>query len=319
MSRKQGHKEEIEISDQSGEPFTAVWNWLLDSQGLTGTEKLVWIALKSYAGCTEIRPSVKTLSRRAGVSTRTAQRTVDALSRKNLLRVERRSRPDGGDATNRYILLPFPKRKGGGPGDTVTPSPGCHGDTPPGDVMSATRMTPCHPKENIKLIKDKKTTGEVVVDLDFIRQLIIGSPFRKLSDPSLKMFMSQYGAEKLFDSLDRLIETYKITGKKIADPMGVLAVGMLRGITTPEGYLPYRERIENEKARKEAAERKRNEEIQKRKTEQEEYLRMSTLFDALPQQERDAWIERARGEMPDTLKGRKYAVRSKAIELFRGG
>jgi hypothetical protein len=319
LSRKQGHQEEIEISDQSGEPFTAVWNWLLDSQGLTGTEKLVWIALKSYAGCREIRPSVKTLSRRAGVSTRTAQRTIDALSRKNLLRVERRSRPDGGDATNRYILLPFPKRKGGGPGDTVTPSPGCHGDTPPGGGTSAPRMTPCHPKENIKLIKDKKTTGEVVVDLDSIRKLVIGSPFRKISDPSLKMFIRQYGAEHLFDSLDRLIETYKLTGKKVADPMGILAVGMLRGITTPEGYLPYWERIEKNKAKKEAAERKRSEEILKRKAEQEEYLRMTALFDALPAQERDAWLERARAEMPGALRDSRYAVRSKAIELFRGG
>ena len=309
---------EIEIRDQSGEAFTAVWNWLLESRDLTGTEKLVWIALKSYAGCSEIRPSLKTLSRRASVSRRTVQRTIDTLSKMNLLRVEPRSRPDGGDATNRYILLPFPKQKGGGPGDMVTPSPGCHGDTPPGVGMSPPRMTPCHPKENIKQIKDKKTTGEVVVNLDSIKKLMIGSPFRKLSDPSLKMFIRQYGAEQLFNSLDRLIETYKITGKKVGDPMGVLAVGMLRGITTPEGYLPYWERIEKEKAAREAAERKRNEEIQKRKAEQEEYSRMIALFDALSEQERDAWLERARAEMP-ALRDSKYAVKSKAIELFRGG
>ena len=133
------------------------------------------------------------------------------------------------------------------------------------------------------------------------------------------MFIRQYGAEQLFNSLDRLIETYKITGKKVGDPMGVLAVGMLRGITTPEGYLPYWERIEKEKAAREAAERKRNEEIQKRKTEQEEYSRMIALFDALSEQERDAWLERARAEMPDALRDSKYAVKSKAIELFRGG
>ncbi len=94
---------------------------------------------------------------------------------------------------------------------------------------------------------------------------------------------------------------------------------MLRGITTPEGYLPYRERIEKEKAAREAAERKRNEEMQKRKAEQEEYLKLTALFDALPAQERDAWIERARAEMPDALKDSRYAVKSKAIELFRGG
>jgi hypothetical protein len=319
LNQQQGHNEEIEIRDQSGEAFTAVWNWLLDSQDLTGTEKLVWIALKSYAGYREIRPSIKTLSRRAGVSTRTAQRTLDALSKKNLLRVERRSRPDGGDATNRYILLPFPNRKIRRPGDMVTPAPGCHGDTPPGDKAAAPRMTPCHPKENIKLIKDKKTTGEVVVGLDSFRQLIINSPFRKLSEQSLRMFTRQYGADHVFDSLDKLIETYKITGKKIADPMGILAVGMLRGITAPAGYVPYRERIEKERATKEAAEQKRNLETQKRIAEQEAYSGEVALFDALPEQDRNAWLDRARAELPDTLKDLKYAVKSKAIELFRGG
>ena len=132
------------------------------------------------------------------------------------------------------------------------------------------------------------------------------------------MFIRKYGAGHVFESLDRLIETYKISGKKIADPMGILTAGLSRGVTTPAGYVPHGERMEKERTAKEAAERKRKEEEQHRKAEQEDYSRKVALFDALPEQDREMWLDRARAELSDALKGSKYAVKSKAIDLFRG-
>jgi hypothetical protein len=153
--------DKIEIRDQSGDPFTAVWNWLLDCRGLSGTEKLVWIALKSYAGYREIRPSVQTVARRAGVSIRTVQRTIIALTTKSLLRVERRSRPDGGFAANRYILLspprPHYKTADEGRHQRVTSSPGVMTTPAPDDIVSPPQVSRWH-QEKIKIIKNKKTT-----------------------------------------------------------------------------------------------------------------------------------------------------------------
>ena len=157
-AEQKSHSDEIEIRDQSGDAFTAVWNWMLDRSDLTGTEKLVWIALKSYAGCREIRPSVQTVARRASVGIRTVQRTFEVLSSKGLIRVERRTRPDGGFATNRYILLPSSREtKSRGVGVTVAPTPGVMMTPAPGDILAPPQVSQWH-QENIKLIKDKTTT-----------------------------------------------------------------------------------------------------------------------------------------------------------------
>ncbi len=341
---------EIEIRDQSGDPFTAVWNWMLDRSDLSGTEKLVWIALKSYAGCREIRPSVHSLSRRAGVSIRTAQRSIEVLSKKGLLRVERRSRPDGGDATNRYILLRHSSGTGiEGAGATVTPAPRCHGDTPPGDNMSPPGVSQCHPKENIKLIKNNTTThftpqkpgsgpegstprtlaqsetadssetaGPVVV-VDEITKLINGTPFQKLNEQQLRMFAKKYGARRLFDSLDMLIATFRRSGKTVKDPVAVLVKGLFEGVTPPLDYVPYHLRLENGRKAEEAAERKRIGAAQKKKAEEEAYDRMAAEFDALPEQEKETWVDQAKATMSPAIRDFKYAIRSKAIELFRGG
>ena len=349
-TQQNNFNQEIEIRDQSGDPFTAVWNWLLDRSDLTGTEKLVWIALKSYAGCREIRPSVHSLSRRAGVSIRTAQRSIEILSKKGLLRVERRSRPDGGDATNRYILLPFPPRTGkGGAGDTVTPAPRGHGDIPPGDNMTPPRVSQCHPKENIKLIINNTTTpltpqkpgsgsdGSIpqavaqpesanssdtdaaVVVVDEIKKLINGTPFEKVNEQSLRMFAKKYGSKHVFDSLDMLIATYKQSGKAVKDPGAVLVKGLFTGVTPPSDYVPYHLRIENERKAREAAEQRRIAGAQKRKSEEEAYKNKIAQFDALPEQDKEMWVNLAKAKLSPVLSGIKYAVRSTAIELFRGG
>jgi hypothetical protein len=346
----QGDNDEIEIRDQSGDPFTAVWNWMLDRSDLTNTEKLVWIALKSYAGCREIRPSVQTVARRASVGIRTAQRCFDVLTGKGLIRVERRTRPDGGFATNRYILLPSPREiKHKEVGAVVAPTPPVMVTPTPGDNMAPPQVSQRH-QENIKLIKnntttpllaekkpeksipkvvahddgraelpDKSKTGAEVVVVDDIKKLTKGTPFEKVNEQSLRMFATKYGSRHVFDSLDMLIATYKIRGKVVKDPMAVLAIGLLKGVTRPSDYVPYHLRIENERKSKEAAERKRIAEAQKKKAEEEDFSNKAAEFDALPEEDREQWLNRARAKMHPSLKTSTIATRSIAISLFRGG
>jgi len=351
LNQQQGHNEEIEIRDQSGDPFTAVWNWLLDRTDMGGTEKLVWIALKSFAGFREIRPSVKAVARRASVSVRTVQRSFDVLSKKGFLRVERRSRPDGGDAANRYILLPFPPRTRKGTGDTVTPAPQCHGDTPPDATLSPPLVTQCHPKENIKLIKDKTTTSltpllpeqrpvekvlsrqksltepfdnspkapEPVVVVDDIKKLVIGTQFQKLTDQVLLNVTKRFGCKHVFDTLDVLTSIYKKSRKLVKDPVAVLVTSLSKGVTPPYNYVPYHERIETERKAREEAEIKRIADQEKAKAEEDAYRKKSEEFDALPEEKRNQWLEKARATMHSNLGNAKIATKNIAISLFRGG
>jgi Helix-turn-helix domain len=350
LSQQQGHKEEIEISDQSGEPFTAVWNWFLDREDLTVADKLVWIALKSYAGYREVRPSVKTVAKRASVSVRTAQRSFDVLSKIGLLRVERRNRPDGGFATNRYILLAAPRKNmGKGVGDTVSPTPGVTVTPAPGATLSPPLVTQCH-QINIKRIKDKKTSPltplspekpesqpapgqivhpgppdsaakppEPVVGIDDIKRLIAGTQFRKLTDQALLSLTREHGCKRIFDVLDVLVAIYKPRKKRVEDPGAVLRTALSRGVTPPHDYVPYHERIEKERKAKEEEEKKRMATEEKAKAEEEAFRKICDKFDALPDEEREQWMEKARATMHPNFRGAKIALRSIALSLFRGG
>jgi hypothetical protein len=342
LSQQQINKEEIEISDQSGEPFTPVWNWFLDREDLSVADKLVWIALKSYAGYREVRPSVKAVAKRASMSVRTAQRCFDVLKKIGLLRVERRNRPDGGFATNRYILLAAPRKKTGkGVGDTVSPTPG--------DTLSPPLVSQCH-QINIKRIKDKKTTPltplltekpelqsapvmkahsgpsecsvkptEAVVGVDDIKKLIVGTQFRSLTDQTLLNFTKEHGCKRVFDWLDVLIAIYKRSGKPVNDPVGVLLMALLRGVKPPYDYVPYHERISKERKAKEEAEKKRIAAEEKAKAQEEAYKKLCQKFDALPEEERNQWMEKAKATMHPDLRTTGIASRSIAIILFRGG
>lgn len=338
--------DEIEIRDQSGDPFTAVWNWMLDRSDLTGMEKLVWIALKSYAGCREIRPSVQTVARRASVGIRTVQRTFDVLSRKGLIRVERRSRPDGGYATNRYILLPSSREtRKGGVGVTVAPTPDVSVTPAPDAIMTPPQVSQRH-QEKIILIKDKTTThllpekrsdggdpqavaqseqsdgsknNTAVVVVDEIKKLISDTPFRAFNELSLRTFIKKYGHKYVFDTLDMIIETYKQLGKPITNPGAILSIGLMRGVTSPSDYVPYHERIEKERKVKEMAEQNRVTESEKKKADEEAYNIKAAEFDALPEEDREPWLNRARATMHPLTRTSKIAVRSGAISLFRGG
>jgi FtsZ-interacting cell division protein YlmF len=101
--------------------------------------------------------------------------------------------------------------------------------------------------------------------------------------------------------------------------MAVLVKGLFKGVTPPSDYVPYHLRTENERKAKEAAEQRRIAEAQKKKAEEEAYNRIAAEFDALPEQDKEMWVNRAKAKLSPVLRSSKYAVRSIAIELFRGG
>jgi hypothetical protein len=234
----------------------------------------------------------------------------------------------------------------------VTSTPRCHGDTPPGDNMTPPLVSRCHPKEYKKLIIQNTSTSAftpkqpqqelsvdpmpkdpdrpsspsrptqavaAVFDVDDVKKLINGTAFQKISEQALRMFIKKFGSKCVFESLDKLIVIYKRNGRPVKDPVAVLTIALLKGIIPPCDYVPYHERMENERKAKEAAELKRTAEINQRKDQEEAYRRMVEQFEALPEQDREMWLNQARTTVAPVLRNFKYAVRSKAIELCNRG
>jgi hypothetical protein len=137
-----------------------------------------------------------------------------------------------------------------------------------------------------------ETTTTVVVDE--IKKLIINTPFRTVNEQSLRTFAKKYGVKHVFDSLDMLIETYKQIAKPVKNPGAILSIGLMRGVTPPPDYVPYHERIEKEKKAKESADQRRIAAETERKAEDEAYNRRAEQFDALPEKDREMWLNRAR-------------------------
>lgn len=66
------------------------WFWVnlavMDCPHLTSTQKLVYMAMATYGGFKEIRPSVKVLAKRAGFSQRTVAYAINSLMDAGLIR-----------------------------------------------------------------------------------------------------------------------------------------------------------------------------------------------------------------------------------------
>lgn len=85
-------------------PFTMVKNALIDSEDLLSEhEKLLYIVLLRYGK--KAFPSLSTLSKKCGVSKRTAQRTIDSLIEKGLLKKKNRVHKKTGNTSNIYTLI----------------------------------------------------------------------------------------------------------------------------------------------------------------------------------------------------------------------
>jgi hypothetical protein len=93
----------------------------------------------------------------------------------------------------------------------------------------------------------------------------------------------------------------------------------MRGVTPPSEYVPYPERIEKAKKAKETAEQRKIAAETIRKAEDEAYNRRAEQFDALPEKDQEMWLHSAKAALPPVLRTRKYAIRSKAIELCSRG
>lgn len=94
-------KLEIQSNTKS---FTIIQNALIDSENILNEhEKILYIVLLRYGN--KAFPSLSTLSKKCGFSKSTAQRTIDSLISKGLLKKKNRINKKNGNTSNIYILI----------------------------------------------------------------------------------------------------------------------------------------------------------------------------------------------------------------------
>ena len=85
-------------------PFTMIKNAIIDSVDILNEhEKILYIVLLRYGD--KAFPSLSTLSHKCGFSKRTAQRTIDTLIEKGLLKKRSRVSKKSGNTSNAYTLI----------------------------------------------------------------------------------------------------------------------------------------------------------------------------------------------------------------------
>lgn len=95
--------EKLEIRSDV-KPFTMIKNAIIDSENILNEhEKILYIVLLRYGN--KAFPSLATLSKKCGFSKRTAQRTIDTLIEKKLLKKKNRINSKNGNTSNIYTLI----------------------------------------------------------------------------------------------------------------------------------------------------------------------------------------------------------------------
>lgn len=85
-------------------PFTIVKNAIIDCENILNEhEKILYIVLLRYGS--RAFPSLTTISKKCGFSKRTAQRTIDTLIKKGLLKKKNRKSKNNGNTSNIYTLI----------------------------------------------------------------------------------------------------------------------------------------------------------------------------------------------------------------------
>lgn len=93
----------LEIQSNT-KPFTIIKNAIIDSENILNEhEKILYIVLLRYGN--KAFPSLSTLSKKCGFSKSTAQRTIDSLISKGLLKKKNRTNKKNGNTSNIYILI----------------------------------------------------------------------------------------------------------------------------------------------------------------------------------------------------------------------
>ena len=289
------------IIDASRKGYTIFDNWLFDC-ALTCAEKMVYIVLKSHAwSVNRVFPAHSTIARKSSLSISTVKRALKSLIEAGLIRVM--SNKSKG-ASNIYYLCD--------PTTTEMDLRVAQCDLP-GRSEKTTGSPPRATNITNKITKTTTTTEEDVVYLKELEDLMNDSPFCGVD---ITTYLEKTEPSDLLDRIDKLIFTYQQSNKHINKPAAVLAAALRNGVTTPDGYIPFAERRDNEKvlSRKRLEAKKKAKELAEK--ERAEITEAERRYKTLSDIERESLRARAKQLIPVELRNFKYAVQAKVFELI---
>lgn len=119
--------------------------------------------------------------------------------------------------------------------------------------------------------------------------------------------------EKIIDVYD---QQYRKSGK-IEDATGLIVGALMNGIPDPpEGYVPKAQREADAKQRRDAAKRKADEERTATDAENKALEEAMAKLDALPKNERETLLAKAKKKLPASLRNSIMAVKTEAIRMM---
>lgn len=193
--------------------WSSVPNWVIRSDRLQGSEKLLYIALLNRANAKgECWPSLSTLTKEVGVSNRTIMRKLDDLEKKGLVKKTRRAKEAVGQISNLYQVLAF---SGAPPGDNLSP---------PGDNEHQAPSAICHPPSDNE--HHEVLPSEVL-------------PIRSTTHTRRVSFDAVWEAWPKKTERDRAEREYEKHSKQVADlPELIVQFGLAYAATTEKQYVP---------------------------------------------------------------------------------
>ncbi len=235
-----------------------VAQWILELP-LRATPKMVFIALKSFSGFAEIRPSIRTVALRAGCSRSTVKRCVQILEKKKLVYIKQGKRPDGGDGANIYVLR--------NPDDKppVQNEPGVNMNQAQGHSGPGARFNVNPQKNNNK--QYIKTHMVDSVSAEAVEEILSGR-FSSVDRNwlILQIRRTKRPVKEILRDLDRLCWQYgKANAQEVRAPEALVLKAICEGWAEPDGFVAAEDRkrrsqeSESAASQAEAAERAREE------------------------------------------------------------
>lgn len=89
------------VRDERKGGWSWIYNRIISDPHITPSDKIVYLALATFAGCETIRPSIQGIAKRCNRSIRTVQRVIRKLDDMEIITISH----GGGELTNEFVLL----------------------------------------------------------------------------------------------------------------------------------------------------------------------------------------------------------------------
>jgi len=153
---------------------------------------------------------------------------------------------------------------------------------------------------------------------DFVEKLIAGTLLQGADPGRIVRAAKKYkcSQEQLTNAIDVLDQQYRQGIRKIDDPTALIVSALKDGVDPPEGYVPKARREAAAAQRREAARKQQEKERREKESQDNTYRLAEAKLSALPEEQREELLSKARTALPAILRNSRLAVRTSAIKIL---